>query len=203
MALATYSDLKSAVADWLVRTDLGLKIPDFIALAEARINRELRTREMISTATASVSTQAITIPSDFIEVYRFVLDTESDVPLEYRPAEDSERRTAGVTSGEPQWFSVVGTQFRLYPTPDGEYTYTLDYYGKVPALSDSASTNWLLTKAPDLYLFGALKEGAGYLLDTATEQAWDAKFQMVKRSLHLAEARSKRTSGPRRSRILV
>ena len=44
MALSTYTELKASVADWLNRTDLTSVIPDFIALAEAQIERTLRTR---------------------------------------------------------------------------------------------------------------------------------------------------------------
>lgn len=203
MALANYSDLKSAVADWLVRSDLTSRIPDFIALAEARINRELRVREMIATETGTVSSQTLAIPSDFVEALRFTLDTASDIPLEYRPFEDAERRNAGNSSGQPAMFAVVGSEFRLYPTPDSDYTYTLDFYQRVPALSDTNTTNWLLTKAPDLYLFGALAEAAPFLLDEAWFPLWDGRFQTVKRALQGAESRAKRTSGPRRARVLV
>ncbi len=47
MALTTYNELKTSVGDWLNRTDLTTVIPDFIALAEAQIERQLRTRQMI------------------------------------------------------------------------------------------------------------------------------------------------------------
>ena len=39
MALDNYANLKDAVADWLDRSDLDSRIPDFISLAEARVNR--------------------------------------------------------------------------------------------------------------------------------------------------------------------
>lgn len=203
MALATYSDLRSAVADWLARTDLTDRIVDFITLAEARINRELRCREMVTEASGTTDVQDITIPSDFVETVKLVLDTATDEPLEYRPVEDSELRVAGSTSGQPLMFSVLGQSIRLYPSPDGEYTYTLHYYAKVTSLSDDHPTNWLLTKAPDLYLFGALVEASPFLLDDARVGLWESKFQAAKRSLHAAEARAKRTSGPRRMRVVA
>ncbi len=203
MALDTYSGLKSAVADWLARTDLTSQIPDFIAMAEARLNRELRTREMVTQATGTVSTQVLAIPADFIEVVRLTLDTDTDMPLEYRPVEDAESRVAGVTSGEPKWFSVLGSEFRFYPAPDGTYSYTLDYYRTLPALSDTNTTNWLLAKAPDVYLYGALCESAPFLQEDGRIQVWETRFQQTRRSLHAAESRAKRTSGPLRARILV
>lgn len=202
MPFSTYSGLRAAVADWLVRTDLTTQIIDFVALAEARINRDLRVREMVSQASDTVSTQTLAVPSDFIEVLRFTLDTASDLPLEYRPVEDSEQRVAGVSSGQPRWFSIVGSSFRFYPAPDGEYTYTLDYYAKVPALA-STSSNWLLAKAPDLYLAASLVEGFGFLMEPDNQAAWDVRYQRSLAALHAAEARSKRTSGPHRMRVVA
>ena len=203
MALATYSDLRSAVADWLARTDLTDRIVDFIDLTEARINRELRCREMVIEATGTTTGQDITIPSDFVEAIRLVLNTSTDSPLEYRPIEDAEIRIAGQTTGQPVMFSVLGTMIKLYPSPDAVYTYTLDYYAKVQALSTDRPTNWLLTKAPDLYLFGSLCEASPFLLDDGRVSLWESKFQASKRSLQAAEARAKRTSGPRRMRVVA
>lgn len=203
MALATYSDLVSAIGDWVARTDLATRAPDFIALAESRFNRELRCREMLTQATGSISAQTLAVPSDLIEVHRLTLDTQVDVPLEYRPIEDSESRVAGITSGIPLWFTVLGTNFRFYPAPDGTYTYTLDYYAKVPALTSSATTNWLMTKAPDLYLFGALAETEPFLQNDERIAIWQGKADGCLRSLNMADQRAKRTSAPRRMRVVV
>ena len=54
MALSTYSELKTSVADWLNRSDLTSAVPDFISLAEAQVERRLRTRQMIVRATATI-----------------------------------------------------------------------------------------------------------------------------------------------------
>jgi hypothetical protein len=203
VALSNYSELQTAIAKWLVRNDLTARIPDFITLAEARISRILRVRQMISQDTGTISAQAYTLPTDFVEVLRLRLDTETDKPLEYRPIEDSELRVAGVESGEPNWFSVVGGELRFYPSPDGDYDLTLDYYAKVPALSDTNTTNWLLTAAPDLYLSMSMAAAYSATLEDEREQVWMGKANAVITSMHAAEARAKRTSGPRRSRILV
>ena len=46
MALATYSDLKTSIANWLDRSDLTDVIPDFIALAETRHKRDFKIRRV-------------------------------------------------------------------------------------------------------------------------------------------------------------
>jgi hypothetical protein len=45
MAIGTYSELQTAVANWLGRDDLTDRIPEFIDLAEARLSRALEPRE--------------------------------------------------------------------------------------------------------------------------------------------------------------
>ena len=40
MAITTYAELKTAISNWLDRTDLDDRIPEFIALAEARHRRD-------------------------------------------------------------------------------------------------------------------------------------------------------------------
>lgn len=203
MAFDSYSDLKIAIASWLVRDDLTTQIPDFVALAESKINRDLRVREMITTATGTVTDSALAIPDDYIEALMFVLDTANDLPLEYRPISDSQFRVAGSTSGQPRWFSVVGDEFRFFPSPDGEYTYTLDYYAKVPALSSTNTTTWLLAKAPDLYLFAALAEAYAYLLEEDRQAYWENRYQAAKAALQFVDQRSKRTDAPHRARVLA
>ena len=52
MALATYSDLKTPIANWLNRSDLTTEISeDFIVLAEKDFNSKLRIRKMIDQRT--------------------------------------------------------------------------------------------------------------------------------------------------------
>ena len=40
MPITTYSELQQAIADWMNRADLSATIPNFIANAEARLNRK-------------------------------------------------------------------------------------------------------------------------------------------------------------------
>ena len=68
MAIGTYSELQTAVANWLDRDDLTDRIPEFIALAEAKMNRVLRISlmENVSTALTMVSgTRDYSLPTGF------------------------------------------------------------------------------------------------------------------------------------------
>ena len=79
MAISTYSELKTAVSNWLNRSDLDLRIPEFIDLAEAGFNRMLRTRDQMTRSTTTASTQYVTLPDDFLQA-RNVNITSTSTP---------------------------------------------------------------------------------------------------------------------------
>ena len=71
MALTSYAELQTSIAEFLNRDDLTAKIPDFITLAEAQMNAELRHWRMEKRATASLDSQYTAVPLDFIQPVRF------------------------------------------------------------------------------------------------------------------------------------
>lgn len=186
MTITTYATLKTAIADFLNRDDLTSVVPTFIALAEADIQRKVRHWRMETRSTAQLDTQFSAIPSDWLETIRFYLTTGETSRLELiSQAQLLDRKQAdGNLSGTPAYYAMTGAQFELYPVPDGTYAGELLYFAKVPALSDSATTNWLLTNAPDAYLYGALIHSAPYLKDDARIQVWAALYQSAIDSLN-------------------
>lgn len=169
MALATYADLLASVANLLHRTDLTASLPDFVALAEARFNRELRTRYQESSVTGTAAT-TVSLPADFLEVRSLsIVQSWGDKIL--RPVTLTEAREAGYTD-TPAMYALTGTSVVIAPTPSTTMTYRLDYYSKIPALS-TAGVNWLLTNYPDIYLYGALFEAAVFLRDVELAQGFE------------------------------
>lgn len=167
MAITTYSELKTAIADWLNRADLTEKIPDFISLAESTLNNVLRSPKMIATAnvTYSANDPSFNLPSDALELV--FVNTSS--PMEQVSVQQLIllRRNRFHLSGTPKFFSVLGTEALMAPIPSTGATIEVMYYGKIPALTDSNTTNWLLTNNPDIYLYTALMHAAPYLNDDA------------------------------------
>lgn len=162
MPLSNYSDLQASIARTLVRTDLGVDIPDFIALFEAQANRALKDAKVTARATATITDEYSAVPLDFAGVVTFDLDTQPSDHLEGVSAFDLDKVVARYwrASGKPRYYSVVGSEFRYIPVPDGAYSGLLTYYQRVPALSDANPTNWLLTNHPDAYLYGACLQSA-------------------------------------------
>ena len=197
MALTTYTELKTSIGDWLNRSDLTTAIPDFISLAEAQIERTLRTRQMIVRANASFDAQYGAVPSDFLETKSLKLtSTNPETPLQFLSIDALDNEMTKYTaSGKPKFFGVVGGQFRIVPTPDSNYTTELTYYAKLTKLSSSVATNWLLTSNPDIYLYGALLQAAPYLQDDARIQTWATLYERALNDSQTADDRSASSGG--------
>jgi hypothetical protein len=161
MALATFTDLQSAIALWCNRNDLGAAIPDFVTLAESDMNKRLRTPFNEAQDTAfSVTSRYTALPTDFAEMRRVFLSYGGE-RIELSPVPQAGRV---YDTGTPFAYNIVNNTIEVVPEST-EYTLELSYYKKVPALS-SNSTNDVLVRYPELYLFGSLVQ-AGYFMDDA------------------------------------
>jgi len=181
MAINTYSTLQTAVANWLDRNDLTDRIPEFVALAEATFNRVLRLRAMETTvadATPSGSKEDA-LPTGYLQMREVHLATTPVVSLSYITPEIMYRIRAGSTSGKPNSYTIVGDNILFGPTPDGAYDYSMTYYKAFDALSDAAPTNWLITNAPDLYLYGALLQAEPFLMNDERVALWERGVRQV------------------------
>lgn len=196
MALTTYTELKASVADWLVRADLTAAIPDFISLAEAQIERNLRTRQMIVRADALINSEYSAVPDNFLEARAFKLNTNPVTPMQFETIDSLDILASRTNAaGKPAYFSIVGSQIRVVPSPDTTYTGELTYYAKLSKLSSSVTSNWLLTSSPDIYLYGSLLQAAPYLQDDARISVWSALYLAGIEQLQLADDRSTTSGG--------
>lgn len=173
MAISTYSELQTAIANWLDRTDLTTRIPEFISLAEAKFIRKVNhwRMEKRATITTIAGTNSIEVPSDYLSMRVLKLNTDPVNVLEFLPP--SIFYEGNTSNGTPTHYTVQGDQLLLYPTPDSEYTVEMGYYG-FDVLSDSNTTNWLLTNYPDIYLYGSCLQAEGYIMNDMRLPFWKA-----------------------------
>lgn len=175
MAISTYDELKASVAAWLHRTDLTSVIPDFVTMAEARLNRALNVSDMEQedTLTATIGSALIALPTLNSSAKGLWVTT-------YNPRDEliymmPEDLNVSTVNGYPTNWTIDGPFIRLDKPAD--IAYSLAYrYIKTFALSDSVTTNWLLTKHPDLYLYAVLQEAAPYLGQDARVALWQSKY---------------------------
>jgi len=178
----TYAGLKIIVADWLMRGDLEHVIPRAVRMAEASINRRLRVRQMIVRAESEVELQTLPLPTDWLESIRGFTGSDNDFRLSSFPMDEYDARV--LSTGQPISYSILGRYMFFRMLPEEPTRIELAYYASVPALSDDAPTNWLLTLWPDIYLYGSLMHTAPYLKDDPRLQVWEVMFEKA-----LAEAR--------------
>ena len=182
MAIGTFAELKTAAANWLDRSDLTDRIPEFIVLAEARFNRILRIRDMetVSTAISTVAgTREYSLPTGFVQMKEFHLTTDPITPLAYITPEMMSRLQAGSTKAKPKVFTIIADNVRLGPNPDAVYTTSMLYYKTFTALSDSNTTSEMLTNNPDVYLYGTLLEAEPFIMNDARVQLWATAFRQA------------------------
>ena len=207
MALdGTYGGLKASIASWLKRSDLTSSIPDLVALAEARIARDLRLRAQIVTATLTTvaGQRYVTLPSDWLETENLTLaSTSPPASLSVVTPEVLDRKFPdGYVTRQPEVYTVVADRLLLGPTPDAAYTISLAYYARLDALSGDSDTNWLLAGHPGVYLFGSLAESAPFLMDDERVSLWEAKYKADVAALQLADDQSLRSGSAMRVRGL-
>ncbi len=189
MALDTYSELQTALGNWLARSDLSALYADFISLAEARINRNLplRVYKADTALAGTVASRQIALPSDFLEAYRLQLTTGGSF-TELKPA-TAATMAYSETSGTPAEWAINGAYIDLDRPCDQAHTFSFRYRQKL-ALSDDTPTNWLLTNHPDVYLWGALVEASAYTMDAEFATAANQRFAAAAEELSTIDSRS-------------
>jgi len=176
MSLLTYSDLQTAISNWLGgRTDLTSFIPDFITLFEVEASRRLRTFDMQTTATLTPTTGVATLPADFRAVRRVTWAGSSNRELEYVEPSWLPFNYPTSQADIPNVYTIEGTSLKVMPTSSTNLT--LVYFASIPALS--RSLNWLFTKHPDCYLFGSLAESGDFTSDDNKLQKWIARRDAI------------------------
>ena len=194
MSIATYAQLKTAIETWLARsgdTEISTNASDLVTLAEARLNRELRLRVNWTNGalTGTISSSTITLPSDFLEAQSLFLTTFG-VQSKLGTFVAGER-PIGTTNTVPMAWAIDGANVQLDAPCDQAHTFIFRYLARF-ALSDSVTTNWLLTNHPDVYLFSALVEAEALVKDTSQKwiALWKARADEAIASINEIQARN-------------
>jgi hypothetical protein len=179
MGYTNYADLQESIANYIGRTDLANKIPDFIQFAEIRISRDLRTRQMLLLATApTVATEAkVSLPSDFLEIRDIHVQGSPRFPVTYMSPSVFSRNARADESGKPVNYTILASEFVLAPIPDTAYTLEILYYAKPPVLSNTNISNLFLANYPDALLYASLLEAEPYLINDARAQTWTTLYE--------------------------
>ena len=203
MPITTYAELKTNIAEFLNRDDVTAISSTFISLAEDDLNLRLRHWRQEKRSTAEIDTQYSAIPADMLEIIRFYTTSGDTRPLELiSQAEMLDRKFRNLnTSGQPAYYALTAGEIEVYPVPDGTYTSELYYYSRIPALSDSNTSNWVLDYYSSAYLYGSLIHSAPYLKDDARIQVWAALYQNAIDAINTESEKAKFGGSGRRMKI--
>jgi len=181
MAISTYAELQTAVANWLDRDDLTNRIPEFIALAEARMNRVLRIRLMEGKYTASTvaAQRNYALPAGYLQMRNIQINTTPIRPCQYVTPEIYDRLYGSTTTGTPEIYTIIANEIQLGPIPAGVQTIEMLFYKKISALSVTNTTEAMLTDNPDIYLYGALLEAEPFIMNDERVPLWAQGFSQA------------------------
>lgn len=209
--IVDYASLQTAVIEYLARdqdTFLIGRVPSFIQMSEAKFNRTVFVRQMEARSSTITDPTAdepefIALPADFQTMRRIrITASTGKADLQFMSGEQLEefRQRRGDVAAQPEYFSIFGSEIELAPTPDAVYTLEMIYRANIPPLSTN-NTNWLLTLAPDLYLYGALMESAPYIKEDDRLQTWGSGFKQALDDLNALGLTSTFNAGPVQVRV--
>lgn len=185
-----YVSLQTAIQEWMLgRTDLASYTTMFIKNAEARFNYgvdeespfpslPIRVRQMVDSEDITLTSGSGSLPSDFLEAIRVTALTSPRTFLEYAPSGWVDEIYPDTTASDPAFYTILGSSILVRPVTTSQVE--LQYYAKIAALSDSATTNWLITASPNVYLYASLVEACMFLGTTQAMARAQVFFGMMK-----------------------
>ncbi len=172
MTIASYGELVTELEAYLDRADYTPRIPTFIKLTEARLNRLLDDPEMEVRTTLAGSGQYTALPADF----KRMIGVSTGNNYELKQVSSSQITSLDQThTGDPRKYAIVDGSITFAPINSAAAIAML-YVRRIPSLTAAAPTNWLLDLAPDLYLYGALIQASIFGWDDERVPGFKALF---------------------------
>lgn len=205
MALDNFANLKASIENWSHRQDVKAIIDDFIQLCEAEMysnpiaNLRVRSMEQDVEIPTVITEGFIDLPVNFLENRRIdiLLDDGALVTLQYKTPE--QMNIDLTQTGRPRFFTITD-QILFDRLPDKIYTIKLYYFGKLPALSADANVNDILTKNPNIYLYGSLRALNQFANDTEEEIKNFERFIKAIKGANATDRKGRYGPAPRQRR---
>ena len=179
--ITDYASLQSTIRDML--DDPNLDVQGFISLFENKADRKFRVADMsVQLAQDGTGEEYIDLPADYLELRHINVDGKD---LDYVTPEKMDLKVEREQPQVPQYYTIIGKKLRIASAPKAESqpgegdaeVINLIYYQRIPKLSDSQTTNWLLDAAPDIYLYGSLEHAEAFVYDPQRYAMWKAMLR--------------------------
>ena len=193
MAIGNFGELKTAVSNWLIRSDLTARIPELIALGEGRLFTDLRCREMEATdnIVLTASQRVDPLPTLFVQARSLYVAGTPNVRLEYRSPVEYWSIYADIPTAAPIVYTIEQDNFVWGPVPNATPTVTVAHYARPAAFSGDSDTNSVIARWPNLYLYTALLEAAPFLGNDPRIVVWAGLYETLLASIHAADKRDR------------
>lgn len=150
MSITTFAELKTAIGNWLDRSDLADFTGDFITFATGHLNRNVRHRKMVTKTDLTPASNVYTLPTDYLHYIRVVEKVTPRRDLGFMTPQAADQLYASRPAGLANHFTIIGDDLMAFPLSSNDIELT--YRQKIPELSDENTSNWLLAASPETYL---------------------------------------------------
>ena len=182
--ISDYADLMIAVGEQTGQTDIADLFPRLVRFAETKLKRHLRIGDGETVATLPLVSGDATLPADFYEARDVRLANGTRVLGVSLPELQSRNY-----QGMPAVFCVVGNVLKVRPIASG--TVTVTYYAGFPSLTSAPYTNWLLSRASDVYLYAVCVEVGIATKNTSLVEAMTSLLEQSLTGLRLEDERER------------
>jgi hypothetical protein len=204
-----YTGLQAAIVDWIQRPDLTIEVPNFIKLAESKFAIKFKSFTPLSSGspTNSILTNYpdLYLYASLVEAATYLKDT---VNLPVLQNELSTRlsliRVTDTTTAFDTYAGLQSAIIDWVERPDlasnaPDFIKLAEVklqrlFKSVTALSNSNTSNWLLTSYPDVYMYASLVEFAGYINDPQRATSWQALLDLTLKNVRVSDTTSNFTN---------
>ena len=167
--MTTYATLVADIKDYMEDdgTEFSDAVDGFIDVAELKLSRDLAVPAFRKRQTSSLtqSDPFLTLPTDLITLeYLQTVSSNVRTNLLLKSDEFMQEYWPNRTStGTPKYYGYFdNSTIYVAPTPSANTSVEISYRRRLPALSSSATSNWLSTDAYDALLYACLVEASIY-----------------------------------------
>jgi len=200
-----YQELVSAAKAYADREDIEVSdnMDTYIILAEARINRVLKTRKQstrISTPTIQ-GAEYYCVPADYAGLRDIQINSAlPSQPHSTSPMNYLNPQQFNIQRGKPYagslYYTIIADQIQIYPCQNAGKSIELVYFQKVPNLNESSPTNWMAESHPDIYLSGMVSEIELFAKNYEVAKGWYDRMSIAIDELETSDEIEKYSGAP-------
>jgi hypothetical protein len=153
------------------------------------------TNAYISGGTVTAQSGFATLPNNYLAWRRVTWTGSTRTELGYVHPSYLQAAYPSQPADVPRIFTIEGSTLKVMPLSGTPLEF--DYYQAIPSLV-SASTNWLMTSHPDLYLFGSMCEAEAFGVNDERMPMWKARRDEIFEEII---TRDRQTRGPSYVRV--